>query len=401
MKEMSVAAGRPKRLHEIDLLRFVAALMVLLFHFSFSRGQSGVDYAPMLGPVTQYGYLGVDLFFTISGMVVFMSLPGRSTRQFLISRVSRLYPAYWVAVTLTTFTVVVTGASGRGRVGLGEYLANLTMFPQLANVSYVEGVYWTLWSEWRFYALLIGFAVVGITAARTHWFMWGWLAAGAALEILPIPGSAANAMALVVQPLYCHYFIAGMALYLIYRSGLTWKLAVLLLASCVNAVFQGIRHAHEIAPIDDRLNPWVVAAVIVAIFAVMTLVATGALNRLRHPKFVTLGLVTYPLYLLHPTIGFALINAGRSVVNRWCLLVGVVAVLCALSWLVSVQVEARLQPAMRNALTKLWRTPAPARRGQHAASRATVSQRRAARLVSEGDRKGVTGDALRPLPTRR
>jgi peptidoglycan/LPS O-acetylase OafA/YrhL len=363
MVENAAAAEvtRKRRLYEIDLLRFVAALMVVLFHFSFSLGQSKIDYAPTLGPVTRYGYLGVDLFFMISGMVVFMSLSGRTPRQFLISRVSRLYPAYWVAVTLTTLSVVLIGARGRHGIGPVQYLANLTMFPQAANVPYVEGVYWTLWSEWRFYALLFAFALVGVTTRRTHWFMWGWLAVSATLDVLPLPATATNGLALAVQPLYSHYFIAGMALYLIYRAGATRNLVALLLACYANAVYEGVRNANTRAAANVELNPIIVAAVITAIFVVMALVATGAFTRWSRPGLASVGLMTYPLYLIHPTIGFAILNAGGPSLNRWALLAITIVALCLLSWAISTQAEARLQPLMRTTLTNKLRDKTTAR----------------------------------------
>ncbi|RZJ93005.1 MAG: acyltransferase, partial [Hymenobacter sp.] len=96
------------RYYEIDLLRFVAAAAVVLYHFAY-RGYhadhlSPVDY-PVLGQVCKYGYLGVELFFLISGYVILHSAQGKSLGQFFVSRVQRLYPAYWVACTLC-FVVV-------------------------------------------------------------------------------------------------------------------------------------------------------------------------------------------------------------------------------------------------------------------------------------------------------
>ncbi|MEO3744537.1 acyltransferase [Plantactinospora sp. B5E13] len=344
-----------RRLHEIDLLRFVAALAVVLLHYSFAHAsnESEVDFAPELGAVTRYGYLGVDLFFMISGLVVFMSLWGRRPSAFLISRISRLYPAYWVAVTLTALTVVVLGARGRNDVTLPQYLVNLTMFPATINVEYVEGVYWTLWSEWRFYALLFVFALFGLTVRRTRLLLWGWLTATVLLELLPVPAEAV--VALVVQPLYSHYFIAGMVLHLVHRSGWTRELAVLFGLCHLNASYQAV----QLAQLRNRteatgLDPVVVVLVVTAIFLVMALVASGALARWSGPALLPFGEMTYPLYLVHATVGYALFNLFTPGVNRWVLLVGVVVGMCALSWLISRTVEARLQPLLRTGLTRAW-----------------------------------------------
>lgn len=340
------------RLYEIDALRFIAALMVVLVHYGYTGyviGRSEVDFTGSIGVVAKYGYLGVDLFFLISGFVVFRSSWGRTGSQFVISRVSRLYPAYWLCMTITASILAAGWAQGRG-TSLGQYLVNLTMFQPVVNVSHVEAVYWTLWTEWRFYALLFIFTLIGITARRAIWFMWAWLAASLALTFLPIPGKAA--LELLVQPIYAHYFIAGMALFLVYRRGWTSQLAVLVVLCCGLGVFQGIRHSHEVAEKESTtLSPVVVAIVITVIFAVMTLVASGALTRFGRRSFVTLGALTYPLYLLHESAGYALLNWLSPWINRWVLLVAVIAVMCAAAWLISTQVERRAGPALRRGLT--------------------------------------------------
>ena len=76
MKTHSVKAVTGHRVGELDLLRFLAALAVVLYHYTF-RGFSNGDMStmpyPLLVPVTKYGSLGVELFFMISGFVILMS----------------------------------------------------------------------------------------------------------------------------------------------------------------------------------------------------------------------------------------------------------------------------------------------------------------------------------------
>jgi peptidoglycan/LPS O-acetylase OafA/YrhL len=283
-----------------------------------------------------------------------MSLWGRTTSRFLISRAARLYPAYWVAVTLTTLTVVGVGVTGRSGVSLPQYLVNMTMFAGPVNVTYVEGVYWTLWSEWRFYALLFIFSLVGLTLKRTHLFMWGWLAASVLLGVLPLPGSVDHMLALVIQPVYSHYFIAGIALYLVYRFGWTRNLVLLLLCSYAHAVYQGMQHAKRLDAVTLELSAAAVAAIVTVLFVIMTLVATGTLSRWSSPRLTWLGEITYPLYLLHCTIGYALFNWLFPAVNRWILLVGIISFMCVTSWAISRHIERRLQPVMRAVLSEAW-----------------------------------------------
>ena len=67
---------RRNRVNELDLLRFFAAFSVVLYHYTF-RGYAADDMSivpyPLFAPISKYGYLGVDLFFMISGFVILMT----------------------------------------------------------------------------------------------------------------------------------------------------------------------------------------------------------------------------------------------------------------------------------------------------------------------------------------
>ena len=106
-QKADVLVGRD-RLYEIDLLRITAALAVVCYHYTFSgyAGHITSIAFPALSTAKRYGYLGVDMFFVISGFVVLLSAWGRRPHQFVISRIVRLYPAYWVAVTITAVIAV-------------------------------------------------------------------------------------------------------------------------------------------------------------------------------------------------------------------------------------------------------------------------------------------------------
>ena len=81
------------RVNEIDLLRFIAALAVVFFHYTF-RGYAAdamtIMPYPLLAPFSKYGYLGVELFFMISGFVILMTAANGSLRKFVVSRFVRL-----------------------------------------------------------------------------------------------------------------------------------------------------------------------------------------------------------------------------------------------------------------------------------------------------------------------
>jgi peptidoglycan/LPS O-acetylase OafA/YrhL len=347
-------AGRD-RLYEIDLLRITAALAVVIYHYTFSgyAGHLTSIAFPALSTVTRYGYLGVDMFFTISGFVVLLSAWGRRPREFVISRIVRLYPAYWVAVTITAI-VAITLSRGLFKVTPAQYLANLTMLNALPGIANVDVVYWTLWAEIRFYLLVFVLAWIGITRGRVVTALWLWLAATAVMEAHILPAGPAEKIDLIVQSQWSHYFIAGMALCLIYRTGFSWRLGAVLVVAYGNAVYQAINFAHRVSDrYHQALHLPAIVAVITVIMVATTLIALRVTRRFGRPWFAVAGALTYPLYLVHAYNGFALFNRLGGMVNRWVLLVVMVIGMGCAAYAIHHLVEVRLAPRLKRALVRL------------------------------------------------
>lgn len=192
-------AGR--RLYAIDGIRLVAALMVAVHHYAGTArvdrpgnviwGRSASELMPTVFRFASYGWIGVEIFFVISGFVICMSCWGRTPKDFFVSRVIRLYPAYWVAIILTTgFLAAVPGVWERLR--LREVLINFTMLQSGSGVPNVDGVYWTLWSELRFYLLFLLVVATGLTYRKVVVFccLWGAVAMLAPVSHFPCSSSS-------------------------------------------------------------------------------------------------------------------------------------------------------------------------------------------------------------------
>ncbi len=144
--EIKTTKGRYK---ELDALRGIAALFVVLFHFTLGRPESKLGF--------NLGITGVDLFFIISGFVIFMSINNASsTKEFLINRFTRLYPTYWTCVSFTyLFYIMVCNTNNIQRsILLTDYLANLTMFQHYFKIKDIDGPYWTMLIEMLFYIFI-------------------------------------------------------------------------------------------------------------------------------------------------------------------------------------------------------------------------------------------------------
>lgn len=362
-----IVAGKGRdRLAALDGLRFLAALSVVLFHFvgqtpEAMKGIWGRPYQslfPELHGYLAFGRLGVDLFFLISGFVICMSAWGRTPRDFFISRVTRLYPMYWIAIVVSA-CVIYFADTPFGHPHPRVLLANFTMLQTPLGVSNLDPVYWTLWPELCFY---LTFAVVvwkGLTYQRVVIFCGLWTVAAVLAPAAHIP-----LLTLVVNPTSAPYFIAGMAFYLMYRyrpTPLLWGIVAMSWLLALHFL---------LAPTGGRNNwetwspwrGWLVLAVTV-FFLMVGAIALGWTRRLRWRGLTVMGTMTFPLYLLHDTLGMTVAHHFGDRVDP-LLLVGVtVAALVVLSYLVHRFVERPMVLAMRRSLkTAAFGPEPPARR---------------------------------------
>jgi hypothetical protein len=195
---------------------------------------------------------------------------------------------------------------------------------------------------------------LGITRGRVIRLLWLWLAATAVIEAHVLSAGAAEQIDLLVQSQWSHYFIAGMALCLIYRTGLSRSLGAILLITYGNAVYQAINFAHRVSHrYHQALHIPVVVAIITAILVVTTLIAIRVTRRFGRPWFAIAGALTYPLYLVHAYNGFVLFKLFGGVVNRWVLLAAMVTGMGCAAYAIHRLVEVRLGPRLKRALVRL------------------------------------------------
>lgn len=348
----------PRRVLEIDALRFIAAMMVVLFHWAFrggARHKYMADVYPPLLPAAEYGYLGVQLFFMISGFVILMSAQGRSPREFLVSRAVRLYPAFWACCTVTALAVVLF-ADPRFKVGLGQYLLNMTLLSDFLphEVRPVDGAYWSLYVEIRFY-LFVALIVTFGWLRHAERLLWLWLGLAALLQLAPHSRPADWLLA----P-YAALFVGGACCFLIHQQGLSKRLLLLLAASFVLAGYvsaaEAIHMSQRFAPY--RISPIVAVLAIALFYLVMLAVATRGIAVLRHPRALALGTLTYPLYLLHENVGYMVFNRFDGTVPHGLLFVLAIAGALLLSWVVHRGVERPLGPWLKALLSRPAMAPA-------------------------------------------
>lgn len=340
------------RLLVLDGLRLAAALLVVAHHLV--RGPWGAEPGALFGPlaaVASYGWLGVNLFFLVSGFVICLSSWGRGLGEFAVSRVARLFPAYWVGVVLTT-AVLAAWPILREPLPPAESLVNLTMLQSGLGVTDQDWSYWSLGAELRFYLLFAVVVSLGVTYRRVVYFcaLWTLVAAFSSTWDLRWLDN-------LIVPEFAPYFVAGTALFLVHRFGgnlLLWGLVGVnwLLALYRLQGYPALEHFH--------LSWWSVAAAVTCCFGLMTAIALGAFPRVGGRWLVVAGALTYPLYLIHQAVGQTLIRGLRGHVPHWILLGGIVAVMLGAAWLIHRYVE---RPAGKRLRTGLKTSLAAVRKG--------------------------------------
>jgi peptidoglycan/LPS O-acetylase OafA/YrhL len=286
-------ASSSSRLAELDALRGIAAMAVVLFHYTVQ--------APKVVPAietTQYGvpwgFYGVHLFFAISGFVIFMTLERtRTTADFAFSRFTRLYPAYWAAILVTTFGEWLLGQPDLLQ-SAQVILVNLTMLQGFVYVPAVDGAYWSLTVELAFYLCM--------------WLIWraGWLGRIEAVLIVWISlrlvwlafPSAPWMLANLLLVEYIAFFAIGIAAYRVRQGARRWIEQAPVLGAGLLMTFYA-----------EGAKLGAVYLLTMAIFAALV---AGRMQFLNARLLIWLGALSYPLYLVHQNIGYAVIAALES-----------------------------------------------------------------------------------------
>ncbi|HVZ09971.1 acyltransferase family protein [Rhodopila sp.] len=283
-----MAVVPPTKLGWVEAYRGIAATAVILYHTArhFDKNYD----TPRLESVFQFGHAGVDLFFVISGFIILfvhfddIGQPGR-VRHYLGRRLTRLLPAYWVAVALT---IAVSQLSGHVTDWSDVAWAALPV-PTFSEP--VLDVAWTLQYEFVFYA---AFAVLIINRTAGLILMVAWLA-GVAL-------AAATGWHPGLPPTYLGIFniefFAGMAVAYRLRRGSLPQYRVVLGIGIV--LFVAAAVAEDLGWMDGYTPFARLAYGLPSVLILLGGVEASRRSNIRIPRLLrTLGTASYSLYLFH------------------------------------------------------------------------------------------------------
>ena len=291
-----------EKILSIDMLRFLAAFGVMLYHYVFmftQRGYTTYDYGKLL-TLTQYGYLGVDLFFIISGFVIAMSAENRSLFEFVKSRILRLCPLLWICVSLASIVILFFGENISTGINIGNYLANLTMVPFQFGGYPIDGSYWSLTVELKFYiiiGLILSFGFYKKLENLSY-----------VISLILAIGSATN----LISFNWVGYFIAGIIFFNIHKYKLTLIRFLSVVSTLIPTLIYAISRTPDLSAGYHKIfeSNYIVLHIIIfylIFFFISTHKLDNFINKLKFTRLkkliLILGSLTYPIYLLHQVIG--------------------------------------------------------------------------------------------------
>jgi peptidoglycan/LPS O-acetylase OafA/YrhL len=366
----------------LDPLRFATALGVAIFHQMFwswawvSIGVPGFErhvaadvMYPFAAPYTWFGWVGVEIFFVISGFVIANSATTSSPKEFLFGRALRLYPAIWVCATATLVVLVLLG-SGRASEYIVPYIHAMLLVPKGVVGEWLDGVYWTLAAEMAFYGLVFcAMLTKKVTLRHVAFGLTIYSAVFNAVALLVLSCTTPSDLPYLVILMFrvpcaafllthgC-FFALGIWLFISANRKLMALERVAVAVTCLS----GAAEIYFFASFFLTSIPAIAgqsALVPIMVWASAVGLIAWCANRKRRSAptvsceapayFRTLGLITYPLYLTHNVIGTAiirvLVNAGLDATSALWVELGVLVLVC---WFICTKIE----PAIRGAMTQ-------------------------------------------------
>lgn len=288
------------RRQELNALRGIAVILVVLLHFTSADGQSK--------NIFKLGVTGVDLFFVISGFVILLTLEKtKNWQDFMVGRFSRLYPVCWLTVTVTAILMLVTNfVDTQPTIGMPiKYLANMTMFQNYFKINDLDDTFWTLKVEMVFYFfMLVIFLSKNLKRIETI----------SCVALLPVIGYhlLLNTKFHVVHmrldnylPLLSHFplFFAGILFYKMKFDQINWTRYLLIISYFILQYilfFDGGRSHYIISQPEYGL-------MLTIYFTLFILYTNNRLSFIVNRVTLFLGSISYSLYLMHSFIGDGII----------------------------------------------------------------------------------------------
>ena len=323
-----------KRFEILDALRGIAVLSVMLFHYlTVFDNEFGYNDKPIWN--FKYGFWGVELFFIISGFVIYYSIEkSNNIKTFIINRFIRLYPTYFICLVITFSLISYFNLSTYRNTTIPESIVNLTMIQGLFGIKSVDTSYWSLQIELAFY-FFISIIFMMKLGNRIVYVIYFWLLLIFIYNFLfkiPLIG-------LIMNLQYGMFFLTGMIFYRIKVLEENKMINHLLIFFCYILSLLILRKMDGVI--------WGVTLVYLVIY----LALFDYLNFIKNRILFFLGNISYALYLIHNNIGLLILKKLKIMgfSNSFSFILPV-TVSILLAWLITLYIEKNISFKLRQLL---------------------------------------------------
>ena len=313
-----------KRISELDTLRGIAAVSVMLYHYT-TRFSTKFNTDIISKHFTfEYGQYGVELFFTISGFVIYMSVSKiNNPLEFVYKRFLRLYPTFWISMIITFIVISIWGPSLL-KVSIKDFILNFSMIPNLFGAKSVDGVYWTLKIELFFYTFILILLILK-WLNKVQILGYSYLALGLVVAISTQVYSNEFLNSIINYYYYGLLFLCGINFYNITTHGnRLWNHLQIFTASILSIIL-GLEHT----------------IVFITVMIIFYLLVNNKLMFLSISPFMFIGKISYALYLIHQNIGYTiqLKMLSMQLNNYYLLIIIPIIISIIIAWIITDYIE--------------------------------------------------------------
>lgn len=322
----------------LDLVRFLAALAVMFYHLCYWKN-GGIPTASLdTNNIWWFGWVGVEIFFVLSGYVIAFSASNSTPLSFAKSRFLRLMPTVWVCASITLVAELLLEDKLHGLDLLSSYLSTLFLYPLGIHM---DVVYWTLTVECAFYLLVflvLRFAtfsklipimmIIGVTSCLYNFLVilmdlnyLGQLLPKFSLFLHKLHHMRTSRLLLLEHGMY---FSLGVLLWYLTQKpkntrfirGFSLTLSMMCLAKVLNVSKQYILEKNAVGVFE--MSPLIIfLSGLILICCAQPIGRIGFFNHSTTKNVLRFfGLITFPLYLLHNDAGLLVLSHLSSFVTN-------------------------------------------------------------------------------------
>lgn len=327
------------RIRFLDGLRGIAIIFVVLFH-AYVRWPTIVPYGDKFAsfPVFKNGFLGVQLFFLISGFVILMSLEkNKNLKLFLYQRWLRLFPAMLIATIIIFTTTLFLFERPSGQPVLKSIIPGLLFLEPKwikivagIEINPLEGTFWSLFVEVKFYFV---FGFLYFILGKKKAILGLILLYLSSIYLYNYPIRYLSTISTLLSLQYFGWFAAGCMSFLYFKNKKIKYLYLTLIISVSELYFMNLEN-----------EAFVFGLILLGLF-IFPIYFEKIRIYFSNQFFSFFGFVSYPLYLIHENAMVSLIVKTNNYTNIPYILLPIfpLIIITFISYLIAYKIEPYLR----------------------------------------------------------